>query len=134
MKKIYRNAIQTGWYIPERFGTQRTKFLDIDFGSREQSYAAAVREIEPEDAPPRKLETKARSNKTSELPVGITHYTVKDGNQIKHRFAVCNPVTGKPQMIHIGNENTYLRNWDQKLAEATGLRESFEDEYKEQSA
>lgn len=134
MKKIYRNASQSGWYIPERFETNRRKFYDVDFGSPEQSYAAALRELEPEDATSRKLETKTRSNKTSELPVGITHYTVKDGSQIKHRFAVCNPVTGKPQMIHIGNDNTYLRNWDQKLAEATGLRESFEDEYKEQSA
>lgn len=134
MKKIYRNANQSGWYIPARFGTQRTKFSDSDFGSREQAYAAAVRELEPEDAVHRKLETKTRSNKTSELPVGITHYTVKDGSQVKHRFAVCNPVTGKPKMIHIGNDNTYLRNWEQKLVEAETLRESFEDEYKEQSA
>jgi hypothetical protein len=134
MKKIYRNANQKGWYIPERFETKRKKFLDVDFGSPEQSYAAAIRELEPEDATVRKLETKTRSNKTSELPVGITHYTVKDGSQIKHRFAVCNPVTGRPQMIHIGNDNTYLRNWEQKLSEAESLRESFEDQYKEQSA
>lgn len=132
MKKIYRSADQKGWYVPERFHANRRKFYDVDFGSPEQSYAAALRELEPEDATARKLETKTRSNKTSELPVGITHYTVKDGSQIKHRFAVCNPVTGKPQMVHIGNDNTYLRNWEHKLSEAESLRESFEDQYKEQ--
>jgi hypothetical protein len=134
MKKIYRSANQKGWYIPERFETQRQKFLDVDFGSPEQSYAAAMRELEPEDATLRKLETKSRSNKTSELPVGITHYTVRDGNQVKHRFAVCNPVTGRPQMVHIGNDNTYLRNWEPKMAVAEALRESFVDEHREMQA
>lgn len=134
MKKIFRSSNQTGWYIPERFGTQRHKFLDVDFGSREQSYAAALRELDGEEPKHRKIETEVRVNKISQTPVGITHYTVRDGNQIKHRFAVCNPVTGKPQMVHIGNDNTYLRNWEQKLAVAEALREQFVDERKEQHA
>uniref|UniRef100_A0AB39CDI3 Uncharacterized protein n=1 Tax=Pseudomonas phage HRDY3 TaxID=3236930 RepID=A0AB39CDI3_9VIRU len=134
MKKIYRNGQKNGWYIPERFGTQRRKFLDVDFGSQEQSYAAALRELEPDEPTHRKVETKSRSNKVSDTPVGITHYTVKDGNQIKHRFAVCNPGTGQPHIIYIGNDNTWQRNYDQKLVEAETLRDQFVEQYKERHA
>jgi len=134
MKKIFRNGQKNGWHIPARFGTQRRKFLDTDYGSQEQSYAAALRELEPDEPTHRKLETKSRANKMSDTPVGITHYTVKDGNQIKHRFAICNPVTGRPHVMYIGNENTYLRNYDQKMIEAEALREQFVEQYKEMNA
>lgn len=131
MKKIIRNSRANGWYIPERLGTRRRKFLDAEYGSPEQSYMAAQSELETDETICRKIETEPRSNKTSELPVGITHYTVKDGKQLKHRFAVCNPLTGKPQMVHIGNANTYARNWEQKLAVAQGLRDQFVEQHKE---
>jgi hypothetical protein len=37
-------------------------------------------------------------------------------------------------MVHIGNDNTYLRNWEPKMAVAEALRESFVDEHREMQA
>jgi len=134
MKSVCRNSQQNGWYIPKALGTRRQRFLDSVYGSREQSYDAALRELEPDadETLHRKIETKARPNKAGDLPVGITHYMVTDGKQIKHRFAVCNPATNKPHILYVGTENTYLRNWEQKRAEAESLREQFIEQYKEQ--
>lgn len=134
MKSVCRNSQQNGWYIPKALGTRRQRFLDSAYGSREQSYEAALRELEPdaEESLHRKIETQARPNKVSQTPVGITHYAVMDGKQRKHRFAICNPATSKPHILYIGTDNTYLRNWEQKLAEAEALREQFVEQYKEQ--
>lgn len=130
MKKIKRNLNQTGWFISRAVEVNRRKFYDKDYGGSEYSYAAAEQEIES-TVHTRKLETHVRSNKKSLAIVGITYYTIRDGRQIKHRFAVCNPNTGKPKMVHIGNDNTYEKNWERKLAEAQTLRDKFVQDHRD---
>lgn len=78
----------------------------------------------------RETETQARSNKLSCDVVGITHYKVQDGNQTKHRFAVCDPGARRPHIIYIGNQNTYERNYETKLIEAMEMRERFVDDHR----
>jgi len=130
MKKIKRNLDQTGWFISLSVNVDLRKFYDIDYGGSDVSYAAAVQELE-NTVHMRKDETSVRSNKKSLNIVGITYYKVKDGRQIKHRFAVCNPLTGKPQMVHIGNDNTYEKNWERKLAEAEALRIKLKQDHRD---
>ena len=131
MKRIRRNQKGTGWFISSLVTyVSHRKFYDKEHGGPERAYQAAQKELD-DHAPARKIETRVRSNKKSLDIVGITYYTVKDGNQIKHRFAVCNPGTGRPQMVHIGNDNTYTKNWERKLAEAEALRERFMQEHRD---
>lgn len=130
MKNIKRNINQTGWYIPSKIEVGLRKFYDRDYGGSDLSYEAAERELES-TVHTRKLETHVRSNKKSLDIVGITYYTIRDGRQIKHRFAVCNPNTGKPKMVHIGNDNTYEKNWERKLAEAQTLRDKFVQDHRD---
>ena len=73
----------------------------------------------------REQETKVRSNKRSCDVVGVTLYTVQDGNQTKYRFAVCDPGSRRPHIIHIGNQNTFERNYAAKLALAEEMRAEF---------
>lgn len=133
MKKIKRNLSQTGWYIPSTIEVSCRKFYDKEYGGSDLSYAAAERELE-NAVHMRKDETHVRSNKKSLDIVGITYYKVKDGRQTKHRFAVCNPATGKPQMVHIGNDNTYEKNWERKLAEATELRTKLKQDHRDKNS
>lgn len=131
MNGINRNRNDSGWLIDREFNVSLRKFLDKDHGGREPAYLAAKKELRTVSGTLRKEETTVRSNKKSLDLVGISYYTVKDSGQIKHRFAVCNPTTGKPQMVHIGNENTYKKHWDEKLEKAKALREQFVQEHRE---
>lgn len=133
MNRIKRNDKGNGWIIPEKFRAEIRTFRDRDYGGSDHSYNAAKNELARCRSVGRSPETRVRSNKKSLNIVGITYYKVRDGNQVKHRFAVCNPMTGKPKMVHIGNDNTYERNWDAKLAEAEELREKFQTEHKERN-
>jgi beta-glucosidase/6-phospho-beta-glucosidase/beta-galactosidase len=131
MNEIKRNRNDSGWLIDREFDVSIRKFLDKEYGGSEPAYAAAQKELRAALGTTRKLETKVRSNKKSLDILGISYYTVKDSGQIKHRFAVCNPVTGKPKMIHIGNDNTFHKHWDTKLEQAIALREQFVQEHRE---
>lgn len=131
MNGIYRNQRDTGWLIDRTHDVSVRKFLDRDYGGRDEAHAAAKKELRAATGTMRKQETSVRSNKKSLDIVGISYYTVKDSGQVKHRFAVCNPTTGKPQMVHIGNDNTYLKHWDAKLEKAIELRERFVQEHRE---
>jgi hypothetical protein len=123
---IKRNDSDNGWCATYDV---EAVYLDEDFGDSVIAFRAIKEDADKR--PRRKTETAPRSNKQSPTPVGITHYTVKDKREIKHRFAVCNPNTGRPQMVHIGNDNTYEANWERKLAEAIELRNRFLQEYNE---
>lgn len=129
MSTLTRTANDNGWIVRLPNGKSQ-KFLDSDYDrDRKKSRKAAKDALEPEPRV-RRTETKVRTNKKSLNIVGITYYKVKDKTQTKHRFAVCNPNTNRPQMVHIGNDNTYERNWDRKLEEAIALRERFQNEHK----
>lgn len=134
MNRIRRNPKNSGWIIPDKFRANRRTFMDKEFGGSDESYTAAKNELLLCQTVGRAVETKVRSNKKSLDIVGITYYKVKDGKQVKHRFAVCNPVTGKPKMVHIGNDNTFEKNWERKLAEAEALREQFQMEHLDRQA
>lgn len=129
---IYRNKADDAWLIGATHEVTQRRFSDKKYGSRQKAYDAAKAELGIKPTRARRLETKTRANKKSmKESVGITHYTVRDGGQIKHRFAVCDPATNRPVMIHIGNENTYLKNWDRKYDEAQELRERLVASHKE---
>lgn len=128
--KVRRNTRSTGWFVTGVEGP--CKFYDRDYGDdSETSYWAAHAALEDANRTPhlRKQETRTRTNKKSLDVLGITYYSVRDGRQVKHRFAVCDPNTGKPKMVHIGNDNTYAKNWDAKLAESIELRERLVREH-----
>lgn len=132
MNDINRNKADTGWLIYKGYNVNIRKFLDRDYGGRDEAHAAAKKELRAAIGTGlRKQETTIRSNKKSLDIVGISYYTVKDGGQVKHRFAVCNPATGKPKMVHIGNDNTYEKHWAAKLETAIALREKFVQEHRE---
>lgn len=130
MNEINRNRADTGWLISKHYEVTIRKFLDRDYGSSQAALNAAKQELRAATGTLRKQETTVRSNKKSLDIVGISYYTVKDSGQIKHRFAVCNPATGKPKMVHIGNTNTYQKHWDAKLEQAIALREQFVQEHR----
>lgn len=120
---IRRAEQDNGWYVGDLF------YGDAQYGGSGKAFRAIKSDSDKRIK--RRVETAPRSNKESPTPVGITHYTVRDGREIKHRFAVCNPNTGRPKMIHIGNENTYEANWERKLSDAIELRQQFREEYLE---
>lgn len=131
MNGINRNKADTGWLIAKGYDVNIRKFLDRDYGGSAQAHTAAKQELRAATGTLRKQETKVRSNKKSLDIVGITYYTVVDGKQIKHRFAVCDPATGSPRIVHIGNQNTYAKHWETKLTKAKSLREQLVQEHRQ---
>lgn len=76
----------------------------------------------------RAMETQEREIKETKLKaVGVSYANVFDGRRSVHRFYVSTPGGEcEARTVYIGNDNTYLKNWDSAFVKARDIRHDWE--------
>jgi hypothetical protein len=121
------------WQISQaRFaGLKQYTFYDQLHGGAVGSLHAVIAILQGKEKKKlRALETEERECKVTKLEkVGITYYTTVNGTTNEHRFCVSTPgVDSGVRTIYIGNDNTYLKNWEEAMSTAIDIREQWERE------
>lgn len=134
---INRNNVRGGWQIDGRGypDIEERFFSDFEYRTPLDSLEAAISEIERRNLmlrTGRAFETDERAYKIHKLGVVGVFYSVfydEKKKQVVHQFRVNDPSINIATTVYIGNDNTYLDNWDEALDKAVKLRAQFEHEY-----